>query len=292
MFTLSRDIIKTMKERGVTKQMGEQMMKKPTTAGLKRLQEAQPYLKAMPSNTQPPKGEWKIKEDIQYDISNNSSTNISENENILSGSTKAAIPNVTIKEYNKPNSNQRGFFNSDEPTVLNINKANSLNSRKETVFHEADHALANKMLGHAMIINRKYDELTEKRGGLDRYKLVSELVNSRDYLNQKYGLESGYFHPKMLEIQGPLAPNLLAEQLAVLSAIEQRQHIDITDDLELRKTVFNNPRTRENISALMGLRQTRLDARDLPPYTPYIKPENIKKSKKNKSFLEKIFSND
>jgi len=62
MFTLSRDIIKTMKERGMTKQMGEQMMKKPTTAGLKKLQEAQPYLKAMPSNTQPPKREWKIKE--------------------------------------------------------------------------------------------------------------------------------------------------------------------------------------------------------------------------------------
>jgi hypothetical protein len=60
---------------------------------------------------------------------------------------------------------------------------------------------------------------------------------------------------------------LLYEQLADLAAIEQTLGVDLTKDPQLRKTLFKDRDVRETYNAITGLRQTRLDARDLPPYT-------------------------
>jgi hypothetical protein len=40
----------------------------------------------------------------------------------------------------------------------------------------------------------------------------------------------------------------------------------------LRKTLFKNKNVRETYNAITGLRQTRLYARDLPPYTRQSEP--------------------
>ena len=48
--------------------------------------------------------------------------------------------------------------------------------------------------------------------------------------------------------------------------------MDLTKDPVLRKTLFKNKEVRETYNAITGLRQTRLDARDLPPYTRQSEP--------------------
>jgi hypothetical protein len=55
--------------------------------------------------------------------------------------------------------------------------------------------------------------------------------------------------------------------MADLVAIEAKTGTDITKDPYLRKNLFKDRETREIFSALTGLRQTRLDAKDLPPHT-------------------------
>jgi hypothetical protein len=98
------------------------------------------------------------------------------------------------------------------------------------------------------------------------------------YLEKTYGTESAYFRPNMLAFQerAGKGPVLLFEQFAELAAIEQATGKDLTKDPELRKTIFKDKKVREVYNSLTGLRQTRLDARDLSPYTPIPeKPEGV-----------------
>lgn len=138
--------------------------------------------------------------------------------------------------------------------------------------HEYEHVLANQGLGSSGEINQKFDELHggPKREAMKvRNQLVKDLVTAGPYLVQNWGMDfahsdSGYFSPKMIEKDNP---GLLYEQLASLSALEQKTGRRMVDDKYMRKHVFYRPELREIYDALTGLRQTRLDARDLPPYT-------------------------
>jgi hypothetical protein len=67
------------------------------------------------------------------------------------------------------------------------------------------------------------------------------------------------------EVQSPSA--LFSEQLASLSALEQTTGKFLTQDPEMRE-LFPNTRMMAVFDALTGPRQTRMDARDLPPHTP------------------------
>ena len=62
-------------------------------------------------------------------------------------------------------------------------------------------------------------------------------------------------------------PNLAFEQMATLASIEAAQGVDLTKDPYLRKNLFKDRKVREVYNALTGLRQTRLDSKDLPPHT-------------------------
>lgn len=141
----------------------------------------------------------------------------------------------------------------------------------DTIAHETEHLLARQNLGRGSNINTKFDELIGDNG-LKRIQFVQKAVQAAPYLKEKYGLQSAYFTPEMVEFQGRRAKNLLYEQLASLSALEQRHKIDLTKDEELRKTLFAHPAVRETYNALTGLRQTRLDPRDLPPHTRVAEP--------------------
>lgn len=149
-----------------------------------------------------------------------------------------------------------------------------LNGRQKdpyTLAHEYEHALANQGLGSSSELNSKFDSLS---GGSrkDREQLVRSLIQAAPHLVEKWGLSpedasSGYFSDKMAKHQGSLTPNLLYEQMATLSALEQSKNKRLVDDPYIRENVFKTPAQRETYDALTGLRQTRLDARDLPPYT-------------------------
>jgi hypothetical protein len=70
------------------------------------------------------------------------------------------------------------------------------------------------------------------------------------------------------------------EQLATLAGYEAANNVDLTKDPVLRKTLFNNKDVREAYNAITGLRQTKLDARDLPTYTRQPEPGMTDKLKK------------
>ena len=58
------------------------------------------------------------------------------------------------------------------------------------------------------------------------------------------------------------------EVIAQLSGMETTYNLDITKDPVLKKILFNNDEDLiQSYKAVTGLRQERLDARDLPPYT-------------------------
>jgi hypothetical protein len=139
----------------------------------------------------------------------------------------------------------------------------SPDAKPDTFAHEAEHAMAKKQLGHPSAINEKFDELANKLDA--RGKFVLDAMDAAPYLKSKYGISSGYFDKNMLERVSPEV--LLYEQLADLAAAEQTLGVDLTKDPELRKTLFKDRAVRETYNAITGLRQTRLDPRDLPPYT-------------------------
>lgn len=142
--------------------------------------------------------------------------------------------------------------------------------------HEAEHLLAKRGLGDATAINDKFDELIKDSKA--RRSFVERAVSVQPYLEKTYGTKSTYFTPEMLAFQDKRGrgANLLYEQFAELAAIEQATGKDLTKDPELRKTIFKDKKVREVYNSLTGLRQTRLDARDLAPYTPIPeKPEGM-----------------
>jgi hypothetical protein len=168
------------------------------------------------------------------------------------------------------NTNTLGFVTAD-PRISQTEKNRaargaifaSPDAKPDTFAHEAEHAMAKKQLGHPSAINEKFDELANKLDARGRFVLAA--MDAAPYLKSKYGISSGYFDKGMLERVSPEV--LLYEQLADLAAAEQTLGVDLTKDPELRKTLFKDRAVRETYNAITGLRQTRLDPRDLPPYT-------------------------
>lgn len=185
-------------------------------------------------------------------------------------SIQAALPDVRVREYRDPRSAEAGYVEPRlDPNLIHVNMSSS-SDHIGTLYHEADHLMAARARGSGRATNTVYDEMRSEAGGSGlppRAELVSRLVAAGNYLSKTYGMNSGYFDPAMERFQGRLAPNLLAEQLATLSAIQQSKGVDIVNDPHLKKTVFTTPELREAVDAMMGLRQTRLDSKDLAPYT-------------------------
>ena len=138
-----------------------------------------------------------------------------------------------------------------------------------TAAHEVEHLLAKRQFDTgAAALNTMFDQLSDNPQSKDlRATFVQDAVKAFPYIQEKYGIKSAYFDPKMLKIQGSRAPNLLYEQLATLASVEAATGVDLTKDPYLRKNLFKNREVREIYNALTGLRQTRLDAKDLPPHT-------------------------
>jgi hypothetical protein len=185
--------------------------------------------------------------------------------------TSAGLPSLQV--VNTPqlkNTNTAGF-------VLSSNKISDFNKNRgqaQAVFirpdadknvqaHEQEHLLSRQQLGTAAALNNTFDELMGGKNDSARKQFVSDAVGAADYLKKKYGIENAYFSPKML-LQGGTP---LYEQLATLAGYEAANNVDLTKDPVLRKTLFKSKDVRETYNAITGLRQTRLDARDLPPYT-------------------------
>lgn len=113
-------------------------------------------------------------------------------------------------------------------------------------------------------------------GEKKRLTMIQNFVNNRRSLEQFFGrpIDSAYFNPNMLKAQVRFGTEgaLFAEQIADLSALEQLTGKSLTRDKEMKKLLFPDDRSAQIYDAITGYRQTRLDSKDLPPYTP-VSPE-------------------
>lgn len=187
----------------------------------------------------------------------------------------AGIPG--LKMYEDPfleKINSRGYMVDIGPRTTDAMflKPN-LQNPEATMAHETEHLLAKRQLDSAGNINQMFDKLSDNPKSKDtrfaeqlRTTFVQDASKAFPYIQEKYGIESGYFDPKMLKNQ-MYEQNLAYEQMAVLASIEATTGVDLTKDPYLRKNLFKNREVREIYNALTGLRQTRLDAKDLPPHT-------------------------
>ena len=184
----------------------------------------------------------------------------------------AAIPGLKVRPYTDAFSDSNGYVMRGNQDTMHINSL--AKDPQQTIYHEAEHLLANRGLGHGLGTNEVYDEMQRKYPALPkRGILVLDFIAAADVLEKKYGLDSGYFTPEMATFQRGRFPNLLAEQIATLSALEQKYGIDILSDPDLRL----NKETRAVLRSVMGLRQTRLDSKDLKPYTPIMESRKERK---------------
>lgn len=185
--------------------------------------------------------------------------------------TTAGLPSLQVLDSPElQNTNTRGFMlGSNRVADFDKNRAQSQavflrpDADKNVLAHEQEHLLARQGLGTPPLINRKFEELIGNNGFLFREKFVRDAVGAAEYLKEKYGISDAYFQPSVLK-QGGTA---MYEQLATLAGYEAANNVDLTKDPVLRKTLFEDKNVRETYNAITGLRQTRLDARDLPTYT-------------------------
>lgn len=189
-----------------------------------------------------------------------------------------AIPNLRVREFDQ-DSTLAGFMREkDQNDMIFVNKQST--NQDFAVQHEGEHILQKKGLGRTAGVNAKFDELVGDTG-TTRHEVVKALVQPdvRAHLKEKWGITDAYFDPEMYKFQGSVARNLLYEQFASLAAAEHMKGVaaDITKDPMLREKVFDTAAKREAFRAVTGLRQTRLDAKDLSPYTRVTeKPEPTK----------------
>ena len=190
--------------------------------------------------------------------------------------TAAGLPSLQVREAPElKGTNTKGFvYSSGAKGADDSNRAAAQAiyvadpQDRQTLAHETEHLLARQNLGAGHRTQAKFQELMFGNGndGWHEYLAFQKnLVSAAPYIKEKYGVKSGYLDPKFLA--SPKADNALDEILATLAGIESANGVDLTKDPVLRDSIFKHRKVREAYNAVTGLRQTRTDAKDLPPYT-------------------------
>jgi len=130
--------------------------------------------------------------------------------------------------------------------------------------HEVEHVLSQQNLGEPGSMSKKWNELAPTSSA----QIMQRMIANAPYLQEKFGLPTNefYFDPEFM--QDPNYQNMIDEQFATLSALEQQKNKRLTDDPYVRENILTTPEDRAAYNAMTGLRQTRLDPRDISPYTP------------------------
>ena len=152
---------------------------------------------------------------------------------------------------------------------------------KQSVAHEMEHLLARQNAGFTTETRDRFVNMVDDPK-VKIPKFLEGLKASLPHLKEKYGIENGYMTPEFISKQGNVG---LYEIFATLAGAESSLNIDLTKDPELRKTMFKDKNVREAYNAVTGLRQTRLDSKDLPPYTRVSEPAEPGMLDKVKKYL-------
>jgi hypothetical protein len=130
--------------------------------------------------------------------------------------------------------------------------------------HEVEHVLSQQNLGEPGSMSKKWNEIAPTSSA----QVMQRMIANAPYLQEKFGLPTNefYFDPEFMK--DPNYQNMIDEQFATLSALEQLKNKRLTDDPYVRENILTTPEDRAAYNAMTGLRQTRLDPRDIAPYTP------------------------
>jgi hypothetical protein len=173
-----------------------------------------------------------------------------------------------------------GGFTRQDPAIPGSSFIAIGPDNQSTPGHEIEHALE-KQSGRN--INSEWNKLVRQgqtaatfNPADDRQAVVSRLLDHSDYLYKNWGVDpnSAYFGADAKQTYGNTYGYLLNEQLASIVPTELSLNKKFTDDPYVRENILTTPAQRETFDALTGLRQSRLDSKDLPPYTR--QPENRK----------------
>ena len=235
----------------------------------------------------------------------------SRSRKALEAYVQAANPRAEFEERPLPEG-KMGFVRTVDPDTLVISTRQRPVQREETILHEMEHSLSErggnplgvvgKFSGEPVTMDNNYrfdllynmqdkknkvpenprvgDLLALKDSGngwKKRLNMVQNFIENKDQIEKFFGrpIESAYFKPEMFM---QLAANdnsgaLFAEQIADLSALEQITGKSLTRDPQMRKLLFPDSKAAAVFDAITGYRQTRLDSKDLPPYTPVFPEE-------------------
>jgi hypothetical protein len=223
------------------------------------------------------------------------------------GLFQSAIPDYRLSPIKNLNN---AYINSSMPNTV-IFDPEIIEKAPYVFSHEFEHQLARKGL-NAIVEDYKKGGKTysEKDISVMRafnptaYNLYQILYN-KGYDNNSIdqiekGLESVIVKRRLKEIL-PMGTKAdiarigkknqpFFEYLADLSGLETEYGVDLTQDPIIRKEVFgDDPVKIQAYKAVTGLRQTRLDAKDIAPYT-YVPPEPPKPKSITERFMD-LFSN-
>jgi len=174
----------------------------------------------------------------------------------------------------------RGYIYADQPDIINLNTALSPGEREVTMLHELEHSMDARggdiygrpnfaKMGGMDNNHRAYTLMGNRRDSVE--DTVKNMVDNREKLEKFFGrpLDNSYFRKDSYDNLNKVGKTkaMFSEQLASLSALEQTTGKFLTQDPEMRE-LFPNTRMMAVYDALTGPRQTRMDARDLPPHTP------------------------
>jgi hypothetical protein len=208
----------------------------------------------------------------------------SRSKQALEAYVQAMVPDANVREKYPLSDSVRGFISRKDPSTINLSPILSPGSREETMLHEAEHSMDSRggdLLGRPNIKGmdnnyRAYYLMGSRWAPINM--TVKNLVDNKDELEKFFGrpLDNSYFrketYTNVAKDGDPSA--LFSEQLATLSALEQQTGKFLTHDPKMRELIFpsnplyNNTSMMAVYDALTGPRQTRMDARDMPPHTP------------------------
>ena len=190
---------------------------------------------------------------------------------------QASIPDLKIVEDPYlAGTGTRGQVDTAVPNVIMISPTEKNMGREAVLLHEAEHSRVGKAVQGMPPRERldndvRFDKLYGDKGST-RSRIVRNFVANKDKIEKFFGVNipDVYFDQMMYKNQSRFgsADALFEEQIATLSALEQLTNKSITKGMP---ELFPDDKAADIYDAITGLRQTRLDARDLPPFTPQYK---------------------
>ena len=219
----------------------------------------------------------------------------------LAAYMRAMNPKVETQEM-PLDSDLWGYVASSAPDLITVNQALPPGQRERTMLHELEHSMSFRggdILGRPqpnyktpMLQDnsyRAYYLLGKDWKPIESF--IQNMVKNKNKLEEFFGepVFGAEFKEEsikeLLRRQGEYR-GLFEEQLSTLSAMEQSTGKFLTQDKEMRK-LFPDTRMMAIFDALTGPRQTRMDAKDLPPHIP-MDPMAYETGAINRFIAEKI----